>query len=359
VKKLLALVFLLLMLLQFNSIGVATDELSGTFTPLNTMGLYISGVTVNPEYASINSYVNVSCTIVSNGNITVSKINFTSAEYDMDNVSSAYYYNTTYSTAGVYSFHIYAEDDTGNSTQSSTYEFTILGAGGGGGGSIISLFLPTDTIYENDSCIVLILVNNPTVGLPETGKADDILLYVYYPNMTLMIAGSHPFEFTSGVYLHNLTVSAPGDYICKATVSFGSVTYMDAGFFNVKYDYFRSIIDRIDEQIITGILGRHNLTRIFSYRITNQDIAILEMSEKMDNMTHTESLRDIALREVFGTGISIIVITVLLAAAGLIWGKRRGKRLVRTFSTSHVAEKLYSTAEKEPQSQFQSQKTEL
>lgn len=346
---------ILLLIFIIMASGAYSIPLAGTFTPTG-IGLSISDVTVDPLYTNMNNNVNVSCTVISNANITEVKINFSSTSYLMNNISSIYYYNTSYATAGIYSFHIYAADDSGNKTESDSYEFYILNTGGGVG-NVVRLYLPTDVVYENDSCILLVKLCDPSDGQAESDKADDIDIYVRYPNGTFMLNGSHPFELTTGIYIHNMTVGAYGNYVAYVLVDFGGMTYIDAGFFNVKTDYFNEVIDRIDEQIIIGVLGRHNLSQTFSYRINNQDIMISEIQEQIDEISHDESLRDIVLRETFGVIISIIVVLVILTILGIILGRRRTKRMVRQLTPDYVATRLYDMSkpkEEEKQSKQES-----
>ena len=132
-----------------------SGDISGTENPtyININANMVTGVTANfeftnpPEISDVTlihsipkdiepgfGWENISCTVTDNGTLDVVQINFTytrtyfpppwmwgvSTEWEeyfnfpMNNIGNTYYYNTTLTDAGRYSYHIWAMDSNGN-----------------------------------------------------------------------------------------------------------------------------------------------------------------------------------------------------------------------------------------------------
>ena len=95
----------------------------------------ITNVTAEPTSQVVGGYVNISCDVTTTeGNVSIVKVDITGPEgYGRKNLSmnrlnetDKYYYNSTYSTAGEYTYYIWANNTVGNSTKTANYTFTIF-----------------------------------------------------------------------------------------------------------------------------------------------------------------------------------------------------------------------------------------
>ena len=92
----------------------------------------ISNVQISPPVQDVGKYVNITADITDNVAIASARINITYPDGTFVNetlqqLRAAYFYNTTYSIAGTYSFFIWAKDPDGNGMKTSTYSFEIKG----------------------------------------------------------------------------------------------------------------------------------------------------------------------------------------------------------------------------------------
>ncbi len=93
----------------------------------------LTNVLATPLFQLINGFVNLTATVTDN--ILVQQVmvqisgptGFTPVNLTMSISEIGYYYNQTYSTAGVYNYSLWATDDTGNSVSSVVFQFTIFG----------------------------------------------------------------------------------------------------------------------------------------------------------------------------------------------------------------------------------------
>ncbi|HEC76453.1 MAG TPA: hypothetical protein ENI33_04250 [Thermoplasmatales archaeon] len=95
----------------------------------------ILNVEANPTSQVPNEYVNITCTVTDDVAVNSVMVNITYPEgftvnHTMERIDGTndYYFNTTYSSVGTYSYFIWANDTGGNSNISSTYTFNIKDA---------------------------------------------------------------------------------------------------------------------------------------------------------------------------------------------------------------------------------------
>jgi len=90
---------------------------------------YIANVSAMPSATSQGGYINITCMVADNMDIDTVKVNisgpasFTSVNISM--LEGSYYYNTTYTIAGVYNYFIWVDDISGNSNMSTDHSFSI------------------------------------------------------------------------------------------------------------------------------------------------------------------------------------------------------------------------------------------
>ena len=97
----------------------------------------ITNVQANPSAQEVYGYVNITAFVSDNAMVNLVYVNiiypngtlfgnFSMTGIGLDaNKNGTYYYNTTYSAVGTYSYHIWAVDTSGNANKSSEYIFTI------------------------------------------------------------------------------------------------------------------------------------------------------------------------------------------------------------------------------------------
>jgi hypothetical protein len=92
----------------------------------------ISNIQASPNPQLSNSYVNITCTVIDDMNLSTVKVNvsgpagFTTINVSMNQDSGdGFYYNSTYSLVGTYTYFIWAEDNISQGTKSSEAYFDI------------------------------------------------------------------------------------------------------------------------------------------------------------------------------------------------------------------------------------------
>ncbi|MDI6856169.1 MAG: hypothetical protein QMD21_05250, partial [Candidatus Thermoplasmatota archaeon] len=92
----------------------------------------ISSIQDFPDPQEVYGYVNITCTVTDNVAVNVLKVNITSPNSEITNISMIrisgtdnYYYNTIYSIKGIYSYYIWANDTSNNPSRSGVYHFEI------------------------------------------------------------------------------------------------------------------------------------------------------------------------------------------------------------------------------------------
>jgi len=108
---------------------------TGTFSGPNVYDQtppVISNVNDTPDPQTTGGAVNISCTVTDNIQVSQVRVHITypntaTVNQSMINIigTNTYYYTTTYTLVGVYSYFIWANDTSGNSNTSGTYTFTI------------------------------------------------------------------------------------------------------------------------------------------------------------------------------------------------------------------------------------------
>ncbi|HEC76484.1 MAG TPA: hypothetical protein ENI33_04410, partial [Thermoplasmatales archaeon] len=104
------------------------DVYQATYMVVNdTTSPYIANVTANPSIQDVGGYVNITCDVIDNIAVNEVRINITYPDESKHNFSmnEGYYFNQTYSMAGIYYYFVWANDVFNNSNFSSTYNFTI------------------------------------------------------------------------------------------------------------------------------------------------------------------------------------------------------------------------------------------
>lgn len=91
----------------------------------------ISDISIAPDVQDVGEYVNISCIVQDNIEVSDVWINLTdplghSVEIKMSKIGDMYYINGTYSILGNYNFTIFANDTSGNLAQSSVFTFRIV-----------------------------------------------------------------------------------------------------------------------------------------------------------------------------------------------------------------------------------------
>jgi len=103
--------------------GVILDDWNIT---LSNTSLSITNVIATPATGFVNiTNINITCTVTSPHAIVNVTMNMSGISYDMTNIGDTYYYNAIYNTIGIHSYHIYANDTSGDKNESNTYSFGI------------------------------------------------------------------------------------------------------------------------------------------------------------------------------------------------------------------------------------------
>jgi len=316
-------------------------SINGSFyNPLN-----ITNISTTPASATQGTSFNISCHIYNVSNLTIVRINFTNTYLNMDEgINGTWYYNDTFNVIGTYRYHIYAKDENSYSDESSIYIFRVLSTSQGTGGivEIIDVTPPSVEIAINEESFFVVQINNITTGEPATGMTDYIYCYIYYPNGTLLLNGTHPYEYTAGVYIQNFSADVIGDYVVYATLDYG-YTYLDAGMFSIrwdKYDNYTIMVERIDRLSVSGQIERQNQTAIIKSHLSDQDKMLDDMQETIEKTDMQKSLQDIALDSLFQTFFMILIFIILLAVGFYVWGQRKTKRLIKKMSPQEIAEEI-------------------
>jgi len=308
--------------------------------------LTIKDINITPPTFLPTAFVNVTCRIPSGNNITVATINFTSYPCPTFNLIEMsddwYYYNVSYSMYGNYTFYLYAKDDSSDTAQTAVYYFSssMPAAGGGGYADMIKLFVPTDSVIENTTSLIAMKTIDPATGKPTTGQEANIHCYIYYPNGTAMINGSHPYEYKTGLYVHNFTTKVLGHYLAYVTYTYGDNTYSDAGVFTVRWDRYQNysdMQDSIDRLIVSGNLGRQNQSQVITYHLNEQGLILSELQQEVGKTDLQNSLRDKAVGELFQAIFSILVLVIIFVVGGLMLGRRRTKKWMKMMNPHNLA----------------------
>ncbi|MEW6070299.1 MAG: PKD domain-containing protein, partial [Candidatus Thermoplasmatota archaeon] len=173
----------------------------------------ISNIQATPQTQAQGGYVNITCTVTDNVAVSVVKVSITGpASLILLNVTmtgiagtDSYYYNTTYSIAGGYSYYIWAVDTSGNGNISVVYQFTITIA-------VEDITPPEITDIQanpstqaqggwvNITCEVTdnVAVNKVGINITSPGDFD-------YKGLMLRVAGTD-------IYYYNATYSVLGTY---------------------------------------------------------------------------------------------------------------------------------------------------
>ncbi|HEC77068.1 MAG TPA: PKD domain-containing protein [Thermoplasmatales archaeon] len=118
----------------YNISGGSSKDYYPLMAPWTLLPPVISEVSANPVTDEPYSYINITCQVIDNEQVKIVKINITDPygnyiyNATMDNIygTNFYYYNTTYSLAGIYHYFIYSEDYRNNSAVSDTSTFSII-----------------------------------------------------------------------------------------------------------------------------------------------------------------------------------------------------------------------------------------
>jgi len=93
----------------------------------------ISNILANPEEQEKNGYINISATVTDDNEVKDVFLNITSPDNSASNITMtridgtvAYYYNSTYSDMGEYTFFIFATDTSNNTATSNISHFSIV-----------------------------------------------------------------------------------------------------------------------------------------------------------------------------------------------------------------------------------------
>jgi len=93
---------------------------------LSNTSLFITNVIATPSEGVVNvTSINITCNVTSPYAIVNATVNMSGTSYNMTNIGDTYYYTAIYNTTGVYSYHIYANDTSGDQNESGIYSFTI------------------------------------------------------------------------------------------------------------------------------------------------------------------------------------------------------------------------------------------
>lgn len=173
----------------------------------------ITDISATPSSQDASGYVNITCAVTDNVAVNVVKINITDPDSSTINTTmpggGTYYYNTTYTTIGQYSYYIWANDTSGNSNTSSTSTFTIAGI------NISALsqeyYKRNDTVYINGS--VIPAQENKWIGIEVRDVANQ---EIYYNQTQTNSTGCFSISFVIGL---NDTIS---DGTCTVYASYDS-----------------------------------------------------------------------------------------------------------------------------------------
>jgi len=104
----------------------------GMTTVIISDPLIFSNIKTTPQIKETNDWVNISCDVTATFGLNNVNVIITNPDLSTDNVAmtnlagtDTYYHNTTYTNAGLYEFHIWAEDLNNDATTSSSFSFEI------------------------------------------------------------------------------------------------------------------------------------------------------------------------------------------------------------------------------------------
>ena len=116
--------------------GAERVEWSQPFTVTiirDTISPEITSVLDVPDPQNIDGWVNISCTVTDNIEVSTVKVDITCSSFSVNTTminimgTNDYYYNATYSTDGTYNYFIWANDNSENGKTSAVYNFRING----------------------------------------------------------------------------------------------------------------------------------------------------------------------------------------------------------------------------------------
>jgi len=170
------------------------------FTIIDTQPPAISAVQASPDPQETGEHVNITCDVTDNGVVDTVMVNITypdstTLETPMDDGS--YHHNSTYSQLGEYTYHIWANDTSGNTAASGTYLFTI----GDTTGPVISNVADTPDPQETGGYV------NITCDVTDNVAVDTVTVEIRYPDSSVTNT-----TMDMGGYWHNGTYSLIGIY---------------------------------------------------------------------------------------------------------------------------------------------------
>ncbi len=156
--------------------GAARHDNYPLMNPRDTIPPVITAVQATPDVQNTTRPVNISCTVTDNWNrvktVTVHITDPNGFTHDAT-MTGHYYYNHTYSTMGIYYYHIRANDTSGNIAISSTYFFTIT-----------EFDKPTSSVSPLPTWELAAPFNILATAYDNTGVANVTLWYRYSPHGT-------------------------------------------------------------------------------------------------------------------------------------------------------------------------------
>jgi parallel beta-helix repeat protein len=276
--------------LPYNSSGNIQN--GGDWLPLTEIGWdttspEITDVVDAPDPQVIGGYVNITCIVTDNVGIDEVKVNITYPDSSYHNetmMGGSYYYNSTYTMLGTYSYFIWANDTSDNSNTSATYTFNITPAPDTEPPEITNITATPGIQIPGGSV-------NITCDVTDNVAVDTVMV-----NITLPDSSYVNVSMLGGSYYYNTTYTQMGtyDYFIWANDTNWNVNTSTVYHFDIKKMYKISMSTSWDlislpfnESIAkTTITIRNNSIDYNWTNAVNKGI-ILNFFYKLDGTTYT------------------------------------------------------------------------
>jgi hypothetical protein len=185
--------------------------------------------------------------------------------------------------------------------------------------------------YAYNSTSAEIVVRHPDTGNPYTSGEDDISIYIMYPDGTMYVNGSHPYEFRNGIYKKNIDINDQiGTYIIWAILNISGTEYLGANMFEVRWSPYTNISGaeyKLGNVVsLVNWIGRNNSQEIIS-QISDIQESVSESGQETEKAGFFDRLQQTAFSS-FISWIFMITLMLLVFVVGTwIYGRRKASKL--------------------------------
>ncbi|EMR74686.1 nitrous oxidase accessory protein [Thermoplasmatales archaeon SCGC AB-540-F20] len=227
---------------------LSVDSEKTHLPPIDTNPPEITNVNAQPNPQNEGGYVNITCDVTDNIAVDTVMVNITYPDASTINTSmleGSYYFNTTYTQIGTYSYFIWANDTNENSITSTTYTFTIQDS------TLPEISNVADTPDPQEVGGHV----NITCDVTDNIAVDTVMVNITYPD-----ASTINTSMLEGSYYYNSTYSMVGtySYFIWAQDSNGNVDTSATFTFNIQDTTppeITNVIDTPDPQEVGGYVN--------------------------------------------------------------------------------------------------------